>query len=73
MRNVLDYIYWRGDLTFEQAPLNTIDAMIFSEFSYIDFTRLAPNKLENGELTIKEAAKLMKLSRLPGIQSALRT
>lgn len=58
MRNVLDYIYWRGDLTFEQAPLNTIDAMIFSEFSYIDFTRLAPNKLENGELTIKEAAKL---------------
>ena len=56
MNNLLSYIYWRGDLTFEQDPLNEIDAMIFSEFAYIDFSTLAPTLLENGLLTIKEAA-----------------
>lgn len=57
MHDVLDYLYWRGDLTFEQDPLNEVDAALFSEFSYIDFSKLAPTLLETGELTIKEAAK----------------
>ncbi len=58
MSNVHDYIYWRGDLSFEQDPLNEIDALIFSEFSYIDFSKIAPQHLEEGKLTIKEAANL---------------
>lgn len=57
MRDVLDYLYWRSDLSFEQDPLNEIDAMIFSEFAYIDFSKLAPNQLKEGTLTIKEASK----------------
>lgn len=56
MHDVLDYLYWRGDLTFDQEPLNEIDAMLFSEFAYIDFSKLAPKLLKAGELTIKEAA-----------------
>lgn len=58
MNNILDYLYWRGDLSFGQDPLNEIDAIIFSEFAYIDFSTLAPTMLEDGQLTIKEAAKL---------------
>ena len=58
MKDILDYIYWRGDLSFEQEPLNEVDAVIFSEFAYIDFSMLAPIELESGSLTIKEAAKL---------------
>ena len=58
MNDVLDYIYWRGDLSFEQDPLNEIDAMIFSEFAYIDFSTLAPKKLDRGLLTIQKAASL---------------
>ena len=58
MSDVHDYIYWRGDLSFEQDPLNEIDALIFSEFSYIDFNKIAPKHLQKGTLTIKEAAKL---------------
>lgn len=58
MNDVLDYIYWRGDLNFEQDPLNEIDALLFSEFAYIDFSRLAPKRLEKGLLTIKKAANL---------------
>lgn len=57
MSDVLDYLYWRGDLSFEQDPLNEIDAMIFSEFAYIDFSKLASSQLKNGTLTIKEASK----------------
>lgn len=58
LNDILDYLYWRGDLSFDQDPLNEIDAIIFSEFAYIDFSRLAPVKLIEGELTIKEASKL---------------
>lgn len=60
MHNILDYLYWRSDLTFEQDPLNEIDALIFSEFSYIDFNLLALDALKEGVLTIKRAAELWK-------------
>ena len=60
MSDVHDYIYWRGDLSFEQDPLNEIDALIFSEFAYINFSKVAPIHLERGDLTIKKAAKLWK-------------
>ena len=35
MANILDYIAWRGDLTFTQDPPNAVDALIFSSLSYI--------------------------------------
>ena len=60
MNNLLDYIYWRGDLTFEQDALNEIDALILSKFSYIDFTLLAEEQLATNNLTIQEAANLWK-------------
>lgn len=58
MSNVHDYIYWRGDLSFEQDPLNEIDALIFSEFAYVNFSKVAPDHLKMGDLTIKKAAEL---------------
>lgn len=60
MNDLLDYIYWRGDLTFEQDALNEIDALILSKFSYIDFTLLAEKQLLDKQLTIHEAANLLK-------------
>lgn len=60
MNDLLDYIYWRGDLTFEQDALNEIDALILSKFSYIDFTLLAEEPLVSGDLTIHEAANRWK-------------
>lgn len=58
MNDILDYIYWRGDLTFEQDNFNEIDAIILSKFSYIDFNLLADETLTACELTIHEAANL---------------
>ena len=37
MANILDYIKWRGDLTFTQDPPNAVDALIFSSLSYIRY------------------------------------
>ena len=45
MNNVLDYIRWRGDLSFAQDPLNAVDAVIFSNLVYIRY----PDEEKNGE------------------------
>ena len=35
MANMLDYLAWRGDILFSQLGLNDVDALIFSELSYL--------------------------------------
>lgn len=37
MANIMDYIKWRGDLSFAQDPPNAVDALIFSSLSYISY------------------------------------
>jgi hypothetical protein len=37
MANIMDYLRWRGDLSFSQDPPNEVDALIFSALSYIQF------------------------------------
>ncbi len=37
MPNLFDYIAWRGDLTFDEAPLCEVDALAFSLLAYVDF------------------------------------
>ena len=37
MGTILDYIRWRGDLTFDQDPVNAVDALVFSALSYISY------------------------------------
>lgn len=52
MGNIFDYIEWRGDLTFTQAPFNEIDNLILSRVSYFPFDGTIE---ENEIITIKEA------------------
>lgn len=58
MANVFDYLKWRGDLTFEQSPLNEIDALIFCELSYIFFDGIVPEDPNDGYVTLAEAAEV---------------
>lgn len=37
MYNILDYLKWRGDLTFAQDELNEVDNLILSTLAYIEF------------------------------------
>lgn len=38
MPNILDYIAWRGDLAFRNAPFCEVDNLILSMLSFIDFS-----------------------------------
>ncbi len=42
MSNLIDYIKWRGDLTFEERPFCEVDQLVFCELSYIDWKELVP-------------------------------
>lgn len=42
MNNMVDYVYWRGDILFSQLPPNPVDMLIFSELSYLRFDGIVP-------------------------------
>ena len=37
MANLMDYMEWRGDVTFKASEVNEIDGLIFSQMSYVFF------------------------------------
>ena len=41
MADMIEYISWRGDLTWEQAPFNEVDGGILARFAYIPFERFS--------------------------------
>ncbi|MCR5397122.1 MAG: DUF2974 domain-containing protein [Lachnospiraceae bacterium] len=49
MANIVDYVLWRGDYTFEKEKCNLIDNFIFCQLSYIDMTDVFE---ENDRFTI---------------------
>lgn len=57
MANILDYIDWRGDLTFEKAPFNDIDNLIFTQLSFIDFDSIVPGVESRSKIRLSDAAK----------------
>ena len=34
--NIVDYVDFRGDITFKERPFNEVDNLIFSELSYVE-------------------------------------
>ena len=56
MSNIIDYIKWRGDLSFSQAPINEIDNIILARFSYLPFKYIELNDME----TIESISNKMK-------------
>ena len=40
MANILDYIIWRGDLSFNNSKLNELDELIFARMSYLPFKEI---------------------------------
>lgn len=58
MANLFDYLEWRGDLTFEQSPLNEVDNLIFSWLSYVAFDGVVAEEFSDSPLTIKETEEL---------------
>ncbi len=42
MSNIFDYLAWRGDLTFGNAPLCPVDTLVFSVLSYLRLEGIVP-------------------------------
>lgn len=43
MPHVTDYIQWRGDIPFENDPLNEVDNLIFCLLSYVELDGAVPS------------------------------
>jgi len=56
MANTLDYIRWRGDLTFTQDPPNPVDALVFSALVYIRYGGRVESQ-PTVPISLKEAAE----------------
>lgn len=51
--NVLEYVRWRGDLSFEQDKFNAVDALVLAEIIYNKIENLFPDDF-NYSLTLEE-------------------
>lgn len=56
MPHVTDYIQWRGDIPFENDPLNEVDNLIFCLLSYVELDGAVPSTSDRC-VTLREAAK----------------
>ncbi|HHV11034.1 MAG TPA: DUF2974 domain-containing protein [Clostridiales bacterium] len=56
MGNILDYVLWRGDLSFDASPFNEVDNLILSKLSYLNFTGIVRADQSYG-IPLDQAAK----------------
>lgn len=61
MSNIIDYVKWRGDLSFKNAPFNEVDGLIFSMLSYLIFDGIVQEGF-NQKITIKEFDKINRIN-----------
>lgn len=59
MNTILDYIAWRGDLSFEASPINEVDCLIFCQLSYLDFSSIVSSSF-NKQMRLKDAAAMFE-------------
>ncbi len=52
--NIIDYVRWRGDISFHKAPFNDVDNAILSVFSYVHWENVLNY---NNEMTLEQAWK----------------
>ncbi len=57
MSNLFDYLTWRGDLSFGNAPLCPVDALVFSMLAYMDFDGILPTEVREEPMRLADVAK----------------
>lgn len=57
MGTILDYLDWRGDLTFAQSEFNEIDALILCQIMYLKFDGILRNDNFSDSMTLSKLAK----------------
>ena len=56
MADLFDYLYWRGDLSFEAVPFNKIDALLLAHISYSIFDGIVSESFKERK-TFSQVAK----------------
>lgn len=54
----MDYLDWRGDLSFVQSEFNEVDNLILAQFSYVNFDDIVPDLDSDESVSVKEAYEL---------------
>ena len=58
MSNLLDYIAWRGDLSFAASPFNDVDNLLFSMLSFVDLSEIVPGDVLGGPVKLGECSRV---------------
>ena len=69
MGNIMDYISWRGDLTFEQSPFNEVDNLILACFSYVNLDGIPAVTKQKGIGLKKLTEEFMKLHTMKELEA----
>ena len=56
MGTLYDYMNWRGELSFTEAPFNEVDSLIFSLLSYLDLKGIVPDAHDGATVSLRAAA-----------------
>lgn len=57
--NILDYLNWRGDLSFFADPFNEVDALVLSAATYVEFDQIVSSDFRT-QISLEEAAILFQ-------------
>ncbi|ETA80617.1 DUF2974 domain-containing protein [Youngiibacter fragilis] len=65
MANILDYLDWRGDLSFASDSFNEVDNLILSNLSYLKLDGSVPHEINDSKITLLDLANKFMASKLP--------
>ena len=55
MANILDYLDWRGDLTWRESPFNEVDNLMLAELSFLELEGIVPDVGEGRPVPLHQA------------------
>lgn len=58
MADMMDYLDWRGDLTFEASGFNEVDNLILAQLVYVEFEGIVPGIDSDDSVSLKEASDI---------------
>ncbi len=67
MGKIMDYLQWRGDLTFAKDPLNDVDTLILALLSYLPLKDIVPGIESYKAVSLQEAARQYFSKFLPTV------
>ncbi|MDD2978336.1 MAG: DUF2974 domain-containing protein [Hespellia sp.] len=58
MGDMMSYLDWRGDLSFEQSPFNEVDNLILSQLAYVELDGIIPPVGSRRRVTVAQACEV---------------